>query len=931
MRVRDSRQRKQRRNVFKTGISQLFKIKKRQAIIILLLFTVEALYAQGGILKGKIVDGRTQETLIGASVTVKEIPDKGVVSDMDGNYSISLPVGIYTVVASYISYTTLEITKVEIKKDAPVVLDIDMKEATQDLREVMVVARMDMEAEKALMIERRQSTVAVENLGAKEMSLKGLSTVADGIKKVTGISMEGNSKVYVRGLGDRYSMTSLNGFPIASPNPDNKLIPLTLFPASIVKNISVSKVYHPSVYGDYSGAHINVDTKENTGKDYLTLSFSTGGKTNVLFSEFYSSDKTGSGVPFLGISSGLRLDNYVKDMTTNEFEDWQLTHNPFRTSFSVSRKTALPVVGLDFGMGKTWMIDSRKLSALLAAGFNNDYSWYKDAFVSTINAQGVVRDRYDYDKYAYETTATLSGQLGYTLGKTGRLSYYIMLINNTEDSYKRREGVDAEGIDLVGSNSVYHAYSLFNNQLAGKHELLRDKLFTDWQISYGSTKSEEPDRRQVMFTRNGDGSLSLFKLNQQETMRYFGELYEDEWNGDLKVRHRLGNDESRPGFIRAGSSVRSKRRDFYSVNFYYNLKNVSPQIDDIYDTDSYLHYGYITDGTIAVGKNSLPRNKYYAWADVYAAFADMEYCPAEKLLISFGLRYEHFRQRVRYWTDAAEEKRARLATDDLFPAINLKYNVTRNGALRLGLSRTVTRPSFIEMSPFEYKESYGGATIRGYEDIRNGYNYNLDLRYELFYGFGDMYSFGVYYKYLETPIEQVQEYAGSLIRSFRNVNKGTAAGAEIEIRKQLMKDLKIDFNASYIYTHISLPGQGLYTDKARRLQGASPYLVNLDLNYAPKFDAEKRLSLSSVYNLQGPRINSVGINGVNNVIEEAVHSLDFIASYTSGHGIKIKLQIKNLLNPEHRYTQKITDTGKKETVEYFRKGLDIGIGFSIDF
>lgn len=904
------------------------RLNKRLTFIILLLFAAsDAFFARGGILKGRIVDGRTQEALAGAGVTVKELPDRGVVSDPDGLYSLSLPAGTYTVVASYISYATIEITKVEIKNDAPTVLDIDMKEATQDLGEVMVVARIDMEAEKTLMTERRQSTVAVENLGAKEMSPKGLSTVADGIKKVTGISMEGNSKVYVRGLGDRYCMTSLNGFPIASPNPDNKLIPLTLFPASTVKNISVSKVYHPSVYGDYSGAHINVDTKENTGKDYLTFGFSTGGRTNVLFSEFYSPDKTGAGVPFLGINGGLRLSRDIKSMTSDEFENRQRTNDPFRTGFSIRRKTALPVVGLDFGAGKTWKTGSRKLSALLAAGFNNDYSWYKDAYVSTVNAQGVVRDRYDYDKYAYETTATLSGQLGYTLGNADRLSYYIMLIRNTEDSYRRREGVDAEGIDLIGSNSVYHSYTLFNNQLSGKHELLRDRLFADWQASYGATKSEEPDRRQVMFTRNGDGSLSLFKLNQQETMRYFGELCEDEWNGDLKVRYRLGND----GFLRAGSSLRSRTRDFYSVNFYYNLKNLSPQIDDIYDTDTYLNYGHIADGTVAVSKNSLPRNKYYAWADVYAAFADMEYYPAEKLLVSFGLRYEHFRQRVKFWTDAAEEKQAKLSTDDLFPAVNLKYSATRNGNLRMGLSRTVTRPSFLEMSPFEYKESYGGATIRGYEAIRNGYNYNLDLRYELFPGFGDMYSLGVYYKYLESPIERVQEYSGSVIQSFRNVNKGTVAGAEIEVRKQLWKDLKMDFNASCIYTRIALPREGLYTDQTRALQGASPYLVNLDIRYAPKFDDGSQLSLSSVYNLQGPRISSVGINGVGNVIEEAFHSLDFIVSYAPSDRMKIKLQAKNLLNPEHKYTQKIKETGKKETVEYFRKGVDIGIGFSIDF
>jgi outer membrane receptor protein involved in Fe transport len=889
-------------------------------------------FAQEGILKGKIIDGRTQETLIGASVAIREIPGKGAVSDMDGNYSLSLPAGTYTVVASYVSYMTLEITRVEIRQDAPAVLNIDMKETTQNLGEVMVVARMDMEAEKALMIERQQSTVAVENLGAKEMSVKGLSTVADGIRKVTGISMEGNSKVYVRGLGDRYSMTSLNGFPIASPNPDNKLIPLTLFPTSIVKNISVSKVYHPSVYGDYSGAHINVDTKENTGKDYLTAGISTGGKTNVLFSgSFYSSDKTGAGAPFLGISDGLRLDRNIKKMTADEFENYQLTNDPFRTGFSVAGRTAPPVVGLDFGMGRTWNVGRQKLSALLAAGFDNDYSICEDAYVSTVNAQGIVRDRYTYDRYTYETTATLSGQLGYTLGKTGRLSCYVMAVNNTEDTWKRREGVDAEGIDLTGSNSVYHSYRLLNSQLTGKHELLHSRLSADWQFSYGYTKSEEPDRRQVMFTRNGDGSLSLFKLNQQETMRYFGELSEDEWNGDLKVKYLLGSDERPAGFVRMGASTRSKARDFYSVNFYYNLKNVSPLIDDIYDTDSYLNYGNIAGRAIAVSKNSLPRNRYDAGADVYATFADVEYCPLARLLVSFGVRYEHFRQRVRYRTDAAEEKQAILTADDLFPALNLKYSTGRNSNLRAGLSRTVTRPSFIEMAPFEYKESYGGATIRGYEAIRNGYNYNFDLRYELFRGFGDMYSFGLYYKYLETPIERVQEYSGSVIQSFRNVNEGSVAGAEVEVRRQLTKSLKVDFNASYIYTRISLPSRGLYTDRTRPLQGASPYLLNFDVNYAPPSAAARRLSFSSVYNLQGPRIHSVGINGVGNVVEEAVHSLDFIASYTLAGGMKLKLQAKNLLNPEHRYTQMIKESGKKETVEYFRKGLAIGIGFSIDF
>jgi outer membrane receptor protein involved in Fe transport len=854
----------------------------------------------------------------------------GTVSNADGAYELKLPAGKYTVSASCISYVTLEVAGVEIRTDQPTVLNLTLQESVKEFEEVVVVARKNMEAENMLMAERQHAAAALENIGAKEMSVKGLSTVADGVKKITGISMEGGSKVYVRGLGDRYSMTSLNGFPIASPNPDNKLIPLTLFPTSAVKNISVSKVYQPSVFGDYSGAHINVETKENIGNDYLTFSLSSGGKTNTLLAAFYSSDKGSGGLPFAGISQYLTLSDRIRQMHTDEFETYQRSHNPFETGFSIRKGRAYPELGLDFGIGKSRSVGSHKISTLFAANFNNEYTILDDAYVSTINAQGVIRDRYYYNRYSYETTATLLGRINYSFGKTDMLSYNIMFVNNTEDDYRERDGFDAEGVALRGSNSLYHIYSLFNNQLTGRHAFPDGKWNASWQLSYGKTGSDEPDRRQVMFTKNGDGSLSLFKLNQQETMRYFGRLKEDEWNGDVKLVYTL-NDREQPDFLRTGFSLRDKSRDFYSSNFYYNLRGISPEIDNIYDTDPFLNYENIRSGAISVDKNSQPRNKYFATSGILAAFADFEYYPVADLLLSAGVRYEHSQQRVRYWTDAAEEKLAKLASGDFFPALNIKYAVRKNQNLRLGLSRTVTRPSFIEMAPFEYRESYGGATVRGNAAIKNGYNCNLDVRYEAFQGFGNLLSFGLYYKYLDSPIERVQEYAGSLIQSFRNVAKGHVAGVELEFRRNLTKHFKLDLNASRIYTHISLPENGIYTDKSRALQGASPWLMNLDLSYATKFMHDKGLFISAVYNLQGPRIHSVGINGVNNVIEEAFHSLDLTGSYSFNGKVAIKLQARNLLNQRQEFTQEINATGKAEVIEYYRKGLGLQAGVSVNF
>ncbi len=617
-------------------------------------------------------------------------------------------------------------------------------------------------------------------------------------------------------------------------------------------------------------------------------------------------------------------------MRADDFDQYQLTHNPFKTSFSISKNTALPELGVDFGLGKSWMVGQKKLNALFAINFNNDYTIREDAYVSTVNAQGVVRDRYSYNEYGYETTTTALGQVSYTIRDNDMLSYNIMYVNNTEDSFTERSGYDAEGINLRGSNSVYHIYTLFNNQLTGSHYLADNRLLADWQVSYGRTTSDEPDRRQVMFIENNNGSLSLFKLNQQETMRYFAELFEDEWNGDIRFKYNLNEGGDNTNFLRAGASIRSKSRDFYSANFYYNLRSLQPDIADIYNTDSYLSYENVSNGTVPISKNSQPRNKYFADADIYAAFVDVELYPVKQLLIAAGVRYEHSRLWVNYWTDAAKEMEGELVADDLFPAINIKFNPRNNQNLRLSLSRTVTRPSFLEMAPFEYKESYGGATIRGNADIKNGYNYNIDLRYELFHGYGDMYSLGVYYKYLDSPIERVQEYSGSLVQGFRNVDKGTVAGAELEIRKNLTKNLKLDFNASYIYTHISLPEGGLYTDKSRALQGASPYLINLDLSYTPKLAKDRELSLSAVYNLRGPRISSVGINSVNNVVEEAFSSLNFIVGYSFNKKLKLKFQAKNIINQKQEFTQEITTTGKNEVVEYYKDGMGVSLGFSIN-
>lgn len=215
---------------------------KTTLLAALMAFAIHA-SAAAATLQGRVTDRATGEAIIGAAVMI-EGTTTGVATDFDGNYSLgSLPVGTCRIMVSCISYTTQTFSVSVGRADEVLTRDISLSADDRQIDGVAVVARKNLEAEQTLMMERRQASAAIENIGAREMAVKGVGNVDDGVSKLTDISIAQAGQLIVRGLGDRYSTTSLNGLPIASPNPDNKLIPLDIFPTSTVSNITVSKVY----------------------------------------------------------------------------------------------------------------------------------------------------------------------------------------------------------------------------------------------------------------------------------------------------------------------------------------------------------------------------------------------------------------------------------------------------------------------------------------------------------------------------------------------------------------------------------------------------------------------------------------------------------------------------------------------------------------
>ncbi len=872
-------------------------------------------------IKGYVKDAETGEPLIGAVVRLATT-NRAVTTDLNGYYELDVTGAKNGVLELFYIYYKDYSSENIVFTGEDQTLDFDMIPDNAVLDEIVVVGRKNTELQGVLMNERKIAAKAVENIGASEMSIKGLSNVAEAMETLTGISFAEAGQLFVRGLGDRYSLTTLNGLPIASPNPDNKLIPLDIFPSSVIGSISVTKVYDASSFADYSGARIDIITKENVDRTFLDISLDLSGNTNTTFGKFYTNDRKGS------MFRDNNIPSIIKEMDNSEFDEYIRRNDPFGSTFAIGNRTALPAISGTISGGTSFKIRENKLNLLASLGISNDYQTIKDGYIANLTAQGTTLNAFDYD--SYNRMLNISGLFNatYMYGDGDKISYNMTYARNSNDEYKLRKGFDSEGVHLIGSNGVAHTYSLFNNQIAGHHHL-GSSWELKWDGSYTMTKSNEPDRKQVMYRDNGDERPTLFKLNRQETMRYFGELGEDEYIANASALYKFGEKNR----VRFGATYKNKSRDYSSVRFYYNLTDIDPVIDDIFNPD-FLGHAALESGDITISRDLQPKNNYYAQQDVVAGFADVEYYPVEPLMLSLGVRYEYSKQTVEYWDDASIKRESELSSGDIFPALNIKYNIDGNHALRFAASMTVTRPSFIEMAPFLYKESYGSAEIRGNENIENGYNFNIDLKYEYFANNNrDMFSAGIYYKFLKDPIERIQQSSGgSVVYSFRNAEQGMAAGFEAEFKKSFAQDFYAGANVSLMYTDVKLLSNGgVYTDDRRALQGASPYLGNAFLTYAPRFKNGSSLSLSLLYNLQGPRIHTVGIYGLGNIDQEAFHTLDFNMIYEINKNWNLSLAVSNILDSEMRFVQDVKSISKKIETEHYRYGRGISIGVNYGF
>ena len=866
--------------------------------------------------KGRVKDRQSQEPLIGATVQVVG-SNVAAVTDIDGNFQLSgLKDGIYDIEIKYIGYKTAVKRQVKIEDNKITTLDFEMESDNRQLAGVEVVAKANRESENVTMMEQKRSIIAVQTIGAQELSRKGISDAQAAVAKISGISkQEGVKNVFVRGLGDRYNITTLNRFPIPSEDPEYKNIALDFFSTDIIQSIDVNKAFYSNTPADAAGADINITSKELTGDGKLNLSVSGGFNTQTVSSDFMRLD----GVNALGFADktqpGGNLDAYG-----------------FKNSLDPSKQNLQVNQSYSASGGKKFKFNDNSLSFYLVASHNKNFTHY-DEEVRNSTTSGTLSQDMDGDISQVETSQVAMANIEYAHKHKHRIGYNFMMVHATKESVGEYLGMDAD----YQSSDTYEGFMrrqqtndnlLFVNQLISKWQLGK-QLDLNAGLSYNTISGNEPDRRINNLVKTDRGYVPMKGTGIQQ--RYFSELDEKDFNARASLVYKLKDGFEQNSNVQIGYMGR-----FIDDGFEATEYDMSVVRQNEFDIDDVRFDDYYNQGNYAGGVFQLDRNidEYSVKKNIHSAYAEATYQFTSRFIANLGLKYDDVNLKVDYNVNrGGSQGRQEIDKSYFLPSLNLRYNFTDKHALRLAASKTYTLPQAKEISPFRYVSV--SFNSQGNPDLKPSDNYNLDLKWDWYISPSELFSVTGFYKYIKNPISRIEIASAGGFLSYENISDhATAAGIEMELKKHLFSQaieneglsrLTLGLNGAYTYTCAKVP---LATDPSgSQLEGAAPWLLNVDLTYLFRKGGNS-FTGALVFNYFSDRIYTIGTEGYQDIIENGIPTLDFVASAQLGKHFSINLKARNLLNAAHQLTRKGNATNDEVVLSKYKKGMDFSIGLS---
>ncbi len=929
-----------------------------------------------GKISGVVVDAETGEPLIGVNVIVKGTTI-GSATDLDGKFLLSkLTPNDYTVVVSMIGYTKQIIKNVKVKEKETTHIEVILQTESYETEEVVISAKAVMNTEASLLAKRQKSIEVSDAVSSEQFEKMGSSNAADAAKQIVGATVVNGKDVFVRGLGDRYTSTNLNGAQIPSADPYKRSGSIDIIPSNLIDNIQAVKSFTPDKPGNFSGGAIDVKTKDFP--EMLNISFNTSATYNSAISFNNNGlSYSGSSTDWLGYDDGSRAlpdivgeDNWTADVghaqRNNKLADRidQVTKS-FNPEMTPAKSTAPINQSYALSIGNQYNIFGKQFGVIASLTYKNNHSGYIDGKLNRWD-RGVA----DPNKLQLDTNMSMNdtrsisevvlGGLFKTsikLNPANSISFNFLYNQNGESSARFISGkypydIDKEW-DYQARTLLYKERSLKSYQLEGNHSLeLLNGIKIDWLASIMNSNEYDPDNR---FFYNYETNENVFGIKTNlPPERYFRntEEYQKRFNINFAMPFKIWDNKTLK--VKFGGAYSFINRGFNERRFVYNpvtnigryLRTENGNINALF-SDKYL--GWTSTDTLRNGVtlNRFPlyinetdqtSSNYTGNNKIIAYYAMMDLPISDNIRLITGARIENTDMKVvsasKKYNDAV------IKTSDILPSLTLIYNPIQNMNIRISYGKTLSRPSFREISPFQNYEFNGGDTYVGNSNLKRTLIDNADLRWEWFTNPGEVLSVSAFAKYFKNPIELKIVDGPNKVVSWTNVDNAKVYGLEFEARTKVdyisseTSTFQVGGNFSFVSSSVDIDSLELINIRAyepeapatRQFQGQSPYVINLFLNYE---NSNLGLTSSLYYNVYGKRLASVGSMGTPDVFEKPANLINFSATKTILKNLVLKLKINNLLNAQHKKIQEFKGNEYIYSNYLIGRNISIGLNFKI--
>lgn len=876
-----------------------------------------------GVVKGR----RSQESLLDVMVTVLGRKEYST-SDIDGRYRLELPPGTYSLRVVGELHRPARVKNVRIVRGRVSRVDVSLEEDETAVEEVSAIeAEVERASASTQLFLRKNAAQASDSIGAQDIAKTPDRNAADAVKRVVGTTVVDGKYIFVRGLGDRYTNSMLNGAPLPSPEPDRQAVPLDMFPTLVLSDLTISKTFTPDMPGDFAGGSLNIHTRDLPNKLLFQGSVGIGVNSVSTFGRRLS--YPGGGLDWLGIDDGGRkLPREVPaERVTRLRPDGTL--NPaltdvgraVNTPMETDRAFNLPNGNGSFVLGDSFKLGEKTVLGLLGgASYSRTFQKRVDETVRTYgidpNRPGQLVLFNDYKSETGFDTVNWSalGTASLAFGVHHKVSLTGLYSRNAVKEGRLITGANEEqAADIRDERLRFQNRNLVYAQLRGEHrfEKLSSAELT-WNALWARAAMNDPNMRETVYVRDPVSGL-VFRESTQSGQHFYAAQGETTRSGALDWKQPLLKGDN-PVSIKGGGMVTLRGRSFNARRFRF-LRNPSADQELFRQSPDALFRDENVGPGLELEEWTRPTDAYAAQYNVYAGYGMADVALTNRLRVVVGERVEGARQTIESFdpfAPDAQRVRTELNRTDLLPSGNIIFKVTKESNIRLTATQTVARPQLRELAPFVFSDFFGAREVLGNPDLDRTRIVNLDARFELFPRVGEVLAVSAFHKRFRDPIEPFIIPTSRGVTSFQNAKGAVNTGVEIEARKALdfvwkaLDETTLLANLTLVHSRVELdPAQaGIQTSSSRALANQSPYVLNVALDW----NHEKTKSRARVlYNVAGARIAQVGLNGIPDTYEQPRNLVDLSFAQGFGEHVDVKATVANLLNAPVRFTQGDSD------------------------